>query len=101
MPRAELVLELDPPGPVTRAMHLEGGAPLSLARVWLSTLRGLELAEKLVHGQSLIFCRLNDRVHLEIPHRAVKCVEQLEGLLVLCVVKGISRSIRTDFVQID
>src|SRR6185436_80661 len=37
-PRAELALELDPPpGPVTRATLLEGGAPLSLARVWLST----------------------------------------------------------------
>src|SRR6185503_3630887 len=46
---------------------------------------GLELAEKLVHGQSLIASRLNDRVHLKIPHRAVKCVEQLESLLVLCV----------------
>ena len=32
-PRAELALELDPPEPVTRAMLLEGGAPLSLARV--------------------------------------------------------------------
>ena len=43
-------------------------------------LRGLELAEKLVHGQSLIASRLNDHVHLEIPHRAVKCIEQLEGV---------------------
>src|SRR6185312_15833900 len=60
---------------------------------------GLELAEKLVHRQSLIASRLNDRVHLEIPHRAVKCVEQLEGLLVLYVLKGISRSVRIDFVH--
>ena len=45
--------------------------------------RGLELAEKLIHGQSLIAYRLDDRVHLEIPHRAVKCVEQLESLLAL------------------
>src|SRR6185312_6911367 len=62
-------------------------------------LRGLELAEKLIHGQSLIACRLDDRVHLEIPHRAVKCVDQLEGLLMLCVLKGISRSVRIDFVH--
>ena len=38
-------------------------------------------------------------LHLEIPHRAVKCVEQLEGLLMLCVLKGISRSVRIDFVH--
>src|SRR6185437_1593242 len=55
---------------------------------------GLELTKKLVHGQSLIASRLNDRVHLEIPHRAIKCVKQLEGLLVLCVLKGICRSVR-------
>src|SRR6185437_12846224 len=60
---------------------------------------GLELAEKLVHGQSLIASRLNDCVHLEIPHRADKCVEQLEGLLVLCVLKDISRSVRIYFVH--
>ena len=30
-PRAELALELDPPGPVIRAMLLEGGALLSVA----------------------------------------------------------------------
>ena len=30
-------------------------------------LRSLELAEKLIHGHSLIACRLDDRVHLEIP----------------------------------
>ena len=30
-------------------------------------LSGLELAEELIHGQSLIACRLDDRVHLEIP----------------------------------
>src|SRR6185436_17972751 len=62
-------------------------------------LRGLELAKKLIHGQSLIACRLNDCVHLEIPHRAVKCVEQLESLLVLCVLKGTNRSVRIDFVH--
>src|SRR6185312_445502 len=62
-------------------------------------LRGLELAEKVVHGQSLIACRLNDRVHLGIPHRAVKCVEQLESLLVLCVLKGTSRSVCIDLVH--
>ena len=108
-PRAELALEL-----------LEGGAPLSLARsTWASHksdalggrgtielgsclvihLCGLELAEKLIHGQSLIACRLNDLVHLEISHRAVKCVEQLEGLLMLCVLNGISRSVHIDFVH--
>ena len=32
-PRAELALDLDPPGPVTKVMLLEGGAPLSLAHV--------------------------------------------------------------------
>src|SRR6185437_11014440 len=32
-------------------------------------------------------------------HTTVKCVEQLESLLMLCVVKGISRSVRTDFVH--
>ena len=32
-------------------------------------------------------------------HTAVKCVEQLESLLMLCVVKGISRSVSTDFVH--
>src|SRR6185437_8636071 len=42
-PRAELALELDPPGLVTRAMLLEGGAPLSLAHVWLSTSVALSL----------------------------------------------------------
>src|SRR6185503_3555611 len=62
-------------------------------------LYGLELAEKLVHGQSLIASRLNDHVHLEIPHRAIKCVEQLDGLLVLCVLKGTSRSVRIDLVH--
>src|SRR6185312_4510340 len=60
---------------------------------------GLELAEKLLHSQCLIASKLNDRVHLEIPHRAVKCVEQLEGLLMLCVLKGISRSVHIDFVH--
>src|SRR6185312_3686092 len=42
-PRAELALELDPPEPVTRATLLEGGAPLSLARVWLSNSMALSL----------------------------------------------------------
>src|SRR6185436_7613580 len=60
---------------------------------------GLKLAEKLVHRQSLIASRLNDGVHLEIPHRAIKCVEQLESLLMLCVLKGTSRSIHIDFVH--
>src|SRR6185312_3198255 len=42
-PRAELALELDSPGPVTRATLLGGGAPLSLDRVWLSTSVALSL----------------------------------------------------------
>ena len=42
-PRVELALELDPPGPVTRATLLEGGAPLILTRVWLSTSVALSL----------------------------------------------------------
>ena len=36
---------------------------------------------------------------LRSPHRAVKCVEQLESLLMLCVVKDVIRSVRTDFVH--
>src|SRR6185437_1749913 len=62
-------------------------------------LSGLELAEELIHGQSLIAYRLDDRVHLEIPHKVVKCVEQLESLLMLCVLKGTSRSVRIDLVH--
>src|SRR6185369_13847126 len=41
--KTELALELDPPGPITRATLLEEGAPLSLARVWLSTFVALSL----------------------------------------------------------
>src|SRR6185503_447525 len=72
---------------------------IELSSCLIIHLGGLELAKKLVHRQSLIASRLNDGVHLEIPHRAVKCVEQLEGLLMLCVLKGISRSVRIDFVH--
>ena len=48
---------------------------IELGSCLVINLRGLELAEKLIHGQSLIACRLDNRVHLEIPHRAIKCVE--------------------------
>ena len=83
-PRAKLALELDPPRPVTRSDALERRGTIELGSCLVIHLSGLELAKELVHGRSLIACRLDDRVHLEIPHRAVKCVEQLEKSHALC-----------------
>ena len=59
-------------------------------------LRGLELAKKLVHRQSLIASRLNDGVHLEIPHRVIKRVKQFDSLFMLSVVKGSYRLVSID-----
>ena len=82
-PRAELALELDPPGPITKSDALGRRGTIEFGSCLVIHLCGLEFAEKLVHGQSLIASRLNDRVHLEIPDRAVKCVGQFESLLTI------------------
>ena len=69
-PRAELALELDPPGPVTKNGALGGRGTIEFGSCLVIHLRGLELAEKLVHGQSLIASRLSDHVHSQ---RAFSC----------------------------